>query len=236
MTMPLDEIGSEAEWHDFLQESMERAGWHVKHEVTCNEDSKRCDFLCYHSKLNGSYSEGEWVGIECKYDRGGYDSTVAAARQIDTKYRSKTWLSSGESVDLWAVAPYTAHCHRGDKREMYEARAKQIAYAEILAELGFGYLFSWHPSPGIAFDSRDVPEIEYTGEDRKYISTPGFPAFECSSRLNPWKNYHSGPGGELDEAADYVRVRRELSGMEYDHDLMTDVWEKHYRDEVDADD
>jgi len=224
----LEKIESETEWHDFLKKSMKSAGWHVKHEVTCNEDGSRVDFLCYHGRLNDGFENAEWIGVECKYG-SATTAPSRASRQIDDRYRSKTWGTDGKKVDLWVVAPYCPDSYRGDREEMIESRSKEIGFGQACLELGMGYLFGWPPAPSISFDRRDFPSVFYTGKDRDFISTIGFPAFDCPSRLDPWDCYYNPTGGELDEAADKTRAKESGFRFSYDRDEMTDIWGRHYQ-------
>ena len=78
-----DSIESEDDWHESFKQRMESAGWYLKHEVTANNSDNRVDFLGFHSDLNRSFDEGEWVGFELKYS--DYDKrtrATSAASQI----------------------------------------------------------------------------------------------------------------------------------------------------------
>jgi len=226
----LKEIESEDEWHVFLKDAMEASGWYIKHEVPSNDGEARCDFLAYHSAFNTQYETGEWVGIECKYsDYQNRTRAVQAARQIDTKYRSKKWSTSGLDVKFWVVAPYVAQSHRGSKRQIAATRGREIGAAQVLTELGFGYLFSWHPRPGIGTRWLGWPQhvfpIENTDKLR-YVSTPGIPAFQSKETLNPWDSYYV-RGYEVEEQADYVEAIRGMSGLRSDWDELREIDKKY---------
>jgi len=218
----LNEITSEDEWHEFLVEALEAAGWYVKHEVKANGANRRCDFLCYHGEFNQSYDSGEWVGLEAKYC--GHDFRprgVQAAKQIDKKYRDKSWLSSGEEVDLWAVAPYTAAAHRGNGEELIAARAAEVGQARALTTAGTGYLFSWHPCPSIVFDNSLMPRQLFFGDD-DYVSPIQLPAF-YSQETEQWSA--SADEDECERLAAIVRAVRGSNGFAVDSSAVREAEE-----------
>jgi hypothetical protein len=212
MSKALDEIGSEEEWHEFLGDALERAGWYVKHEVTANNSDVRCDFLCYHSELNSDHESGEWVGIECKYRKAEYTDSpgLYAAAQITDKYRDEEWLNRGREVDLWVAAPYLNDSHRGGTNARAKARTAEIASAKILMRLGFGYLFSWHYRPGIATKWLDIPGSTDPRREAEsdYVSAPGLPAFRCESKADPWESYRAHNHG-CERRAEICRAKYE---------------------------
>jgi len=227
------EIESEQDWHDVFKQRMENAGWTLKHEVVCNQNQNRVDFLGYHSELNPSYENGEWVGFELKYGRLDNSNAVSAATQIENKYRDKTWLSSGEKVSLWVVAPYITQSH--EMPEVYvdqlrnhipkdhlmtESRAVEIQSAELLNQLGYGYLFSWHPAPHIAFatNGNNVPYPKF--DTHAHMS--GVPAFEGG--LDPFE-IHTDPAMCPTNAAE-CRVKYDSGGLSYDRRRAYEAYDK----------
>jgi len=229
-TLSEDGISSEQDWHKAFRSRMEASGWYVKHEVTQNNGDERVDFLAYHDELNTSYTDGEWIGFELKYnDYEQRTKAGTAAAQIEQKYQDKSWLSSGEDVALWVVAPYVEESHTGKPREMTVARSRESEAMDILSKLGYGYLNSWHPTPYISFEGRSTrpfPEFEY-------VSTPDIPAF--IGAFDPWRHGHTHEF-EAQEQADMNRADQKISGaFSTDYDARTSVWEK-YRNQPPAED
>jgi hypothetical protein len=215
-----DGIDGEDDWHDAFQERMSAAGWSLKHEEVCNNSKNRVDFLGYHNDLNTSYDVGEWVGFELKYsDRSEATRASSIVTQIDRKYRDATFLSSGEDVALWVVAPYVEASHTGSAEEMLISRHREIEAADILSAGGYCYLQSWHPTPHImAVDSLTYSVNAFESFD-PYIRSPGIPAF--SGDADPWKacTYSE---DQLMEEAEYARLNHSNGG-----DFHADWDEKH---------
>jgi len=218
-----DNINDEPDWHDAFEKRMEKAGWTLKHEETRNDGRERADFLAYHDKLNTSYSSGEWIGFELKYSNRQNTRMPRMAEQIEEKYLDGSWLSSGEDIALWVVAPYVEPSHTGDRAEMEVSRHRELEACNMLNHLGFGYLNSWHPLPHMVFDRyfRDDPFPEYEG----YMSTPGIPAF--SGAFSPFKHANCG-GYEAQRMADMCRAHHSTSGaFTYDREAKGDARDKH---------
>ena len=220
-----ERINSEEDWHKVFKQQMEAAGWSLKHEVVRNDGPERADFLGYHSEINTSYTDGEWFGFELKYS--DYDcSTKAAvaAKQIERKYLDGSWLSSGEDVAVWVVAPYVEESHTGDATEMSAARNRELEAAELLNKTGFGYLNSWHPTPYISID-RLSSKREAFPRFEQWVSTPALPAFE--GVFDPWEHAHWFTY-DAQKYADQCRVKHESTKVfDYDGDAMGAVFEKY---------
>lgn len=223
-----ESVESEQDWHNVFQERMREAGWTLKHEIVCNEDKRRADFVAYHDELNPSYDEGEWVGFELKYSDHGYTRARSAATQIDAKYREKTWLSSGEKIDFWVVAPYVAASHSPPRwgasdhhfdgaHQMTMSRAQEAEAARLLNRLGYGYLFSWHPSPFISIDEPRANEVVYPRYE-EFVNLPGIPAFE--GRLDSFQVRSMEDMVPL--AAAKCRVKSDGDGLTYDRMAMAE--------------
>jgi len=220
-----ENISDESDWHDVFQKRMEAAGWSLKHEVVRNDGSERADFIGYHNKLNRSYESGEWIGFELKYS--DYEHSTRAGqigRQIEKKYLNGSWLSSGEDIGMWVVAPFVEKSHTGDSREMIATRNRELEASNILCRMGFGYLNSWHPTPHISFG-------EYGGGGdafprfKEWVNTPGLPAF--TGVFDPW-NHSRVTGYEAEQAADECRVMQSGdSSFGFDRDAMSEVADKY---------
>jgi len=220
-----ENINDEGDWHDVFQERMEAAGWAVRHEVVRNDGSERADFLAYHDSLNQSYDSGEWIGFELKYS--DYERSTRAgqiANQIEEKYLNGSWLSSGEDVGMWVVAPYVEESHTGDHNDMVAARSRELEASNILCMMGFAYLNSWHPTPHINSATHGgggdaFPRFE------EWINTPGLPAF--AGIFDPWKHTHI-RGYEAERAGAECRVMQEgESAFQHDRDAMRGIAEKY---------
>jgi hypothetical protein len=198
-----DGIEDEDDWHKSFKARMEDAGWYLKHEVVANDSETRADFLGYHSEMNRSYADGEWVGFELKYSDTRRTRATSIAAQIERKYIDRSWLSSGENIDLWVVAPYVEGSHTGDEREMTISRHRELEASRHLANAGFAYLHSWHPVPHIACDrySRTEAFEEYD----PYVSSVDLPAF--AGTFDPHKA--STPRDyEMEMNAEHARLQR----------------------------
>jgi hypothetical protein len=199
-----DGIENEDDWHKSFKDRMEDAGWYLKHEVVANDGGTRADFLGYHSELNRSYDDGEWVGFELKYSGSRRTRASPIAAQIEKKYIDRSWLSSGENVDIWVVAPYVEDSHTGDEMQMAISRHRELEASRHLVESGFAYLHSWHPTPHIACD-RYRHRAEAFEEYDPYVPNIDVPAFSGtfdshkSSRLRDY---------ELEMNAEYARLQR----------------------------
>lgn len=205
-----ENINDESDWHDAFKERMESAGWSLKHEEVCNDNNNRADFLAYHSELNRSYDDGEWVGFELKYSDSRSHRTRASqiVQQIEDKYSGESYLSSGEEVDLWVVAPYVEYSHTGKPQHMMASRHREIEAGRILSAAGYGYLHSWHPVPNILFDNaggRIDPFPEYD----TFVSAPNIPAFDGS--FDPWAACKCDEH-ELERQAELTRLKHSGSG------------------------
>jgi hypothetical protein len=214
-------ISDESDWHDAFKERMEYAGWNLKHEEVRNDNNNRIDFLGYHSDLNRSYHDGEWVGFELKYSDSHQNTRASQiVRQIDERYRGGTYLSSGEKVDIWVVAPYVEGSHTGTAQDMLVSRHREIEAADILTTAGYGYLHSWHPIPHIKVSSSYNNTIEPFPKYDPYIDTPdGIPAFPGS--FDPWQVCRYAEY-ELEEEAEYIRLKHSGDG-----DFSSDFDERH---------
>jgi len=171
----LEAVSDEGDWHEFLEKWLKAAGWHVRHEVTCNEDGSRVDFVLHHSELNENYDERELIGVEAKYT-DNIQSAVASkvgGQQIQQKYQDKTWLNTGERNRLWAVAPYCEKSHTGRKAEAAASRGSELGAATMLQKAGIGYLISWILAPSFVFDGVHVDIFP----DEDHVHCPGIPAF-----------------------------------------------------------
>ena len=215
-------INDEPDWHEAFEEKMEDAGWSLKHEVVRNDGEQRADFLGYHDSLNGSYNTGRWVGFELKYsDHKRRTRAGSIARQIEERYLNGSWLSSGEDVDLWVVAPYVEDSHTGDRQEMIAARNRELEASRLLTRAGFGYLHSWHPIPQIA-EGRAI-DIEPFPDIGDWVSTYGIPAF--SGVVDPFKHT---PRIRLERVSERCRAIRSGDGAFIpDRDAMNQVREKY---------
>jgi len=220
-----EDINDEDDWHDVFKERMEAAGWSLRHEVVRNDGSERADFLGYHSGINTSYSDGEWFGFELKYSDYECNTRAAhAAQQIERNYLDGSWLSSGEDVAVWVVAPYVEESHTGNADEMAAARNRELEAELLLNKAGFGYLNSWHPTPYISVDGW-TSEREAFPRFEGYVSTPDIPAFE--GVFNSWEH-----GFWRDHAAqrtaDEFRVHHSSGNVfHYDHDEMHQTTQKY---------
>lgn len=220
----LKDVSDEGEWHEFLERWLKAAGWHVRHEVTCNEDASRVDFILHHSELNESYDQRELVGLEAKYT-DNIQSGVAArtgAQQIQEKYQDKTWLNKGEEVRLWAVAPYCEKSHTGTKSQAAASRGGELGAATILQKAGIGYLVSWIMAPAILFDGVYV-DI-FPDEERAHC--PGIPAFV--SHTHPMASCHL-RDDELSMLAEVAESRAQKSGLLQDRDEERRIRERYYK-------
>jgi hypothetical protein len=183
---------------------MEDAGWFLKHEIVANDSRNRADFLGYHSELNQSYDDGEWIGFELKYSDTKRTRSTQIASQIEDKYMRRSWLSSGESVDLWVVAPYVEPSHTGDEMEMAVARNREMEASRHLTNCGFAYLHSWHPTPHIACDRYRHHTRAFEQYD-PFIRNVDVPAF--AGTFDPFEV--SNPNDyELEMNAEYAQLQQ----------------------------
>lgn len=230
-----EEVNNEGDWHDVFQRRMEAAGWTLKHEEVCNTDRKRVDFIGYHSDLNPSYEAGEWVGFELKYSDLGGTRAVSAAAQVEDRYRDKTWLSSGEEIDLWVIAPYVESSHSinqsADERmghippahKMSISRGREMESARFLNRLGYGYLFSWHTTPFISFrrGQRLGMSAAWPSFEEGFVNSMGVPAFKGG--LDPFKVGAS--EYMCPKAAAEARVKHQGRPLTYDRDRLQEELE-----------
>jgi hypothetical protein len=199
-----DGIQNEGDWHKSFKQRMEDSGWFLKHEVVANDSEKRADFLGYHSEMNRSYSDGEWVGFELKYSDTRRTRATSIAAQIENKYIDRSWLSSGEDVGLWVVAPYVEDSHTGDEVAMTISRHREMEASHHLTNAGFAYLHSWHPLPHIACDRYRHREEAFEEYD-PYVPGVDVPAFAGTfdpHRASSPRDY------EIEMEAEYARLQR----------------------------
>jgi hypothetical protein len=220
-----DGIEDEDDWHKSFKDRMEDAGWYLKHEVVANDSENRADFVGYHSEMNRSYADGEWVGFELKHGRGTRTRAASIASQIEKKYIDRSWLSSGESVDLWVVAPYVEASHTGDETEMAISRHRELEASNLLNRAGFGYLHSWHPTPHIT-SGRWSGGAEAFEEYDKFVSGVDIPAF--AGTLDP--HTASSPHEyQVEMEAEYARLQQSLpDAFARDRDEETKIHDKYW--------